>query len=170
MGTIPLLLKLKETSLPNLSNFVGKDIRTNNESLLSITSAKDEDKDYSKGIAIGSILHTDKNTHIEPVRYAKGSGFFKLMTIPTVKGKYGIFRILGVLGVLITKPFYILKTFFISKYAEKTAVLLFMQTLDSTQEIKRGRFTKMKTIAKTYRALDEDEGEEEWALFTQIDA
>ncbi|WP_235317681.1 GMC family oxidoreductase N-terminal domain-containing protein [Polaribacter sp. Hel1_33_49] len=76
MGTIPLLLKLKETSLPNLSNFVGKDIRTNNESLLSITSAKDEDKDYSKGIAIGSILHTDKNTHIEPVRYAKGSGFF----------------------------------------------------------------------------------------------
>ena len=148
MGTIPLLLKLKETSLPNLSNFVGKDIRTNNESLLSITSAKNEDKDYSKGISIGSILHTDKNTHIEPVRYAKGSSFFKFMTLPTVKGKYGIFRILGILGVLITKPFYILKTFFTSKYAEKTAILLFMQTLDSTLQIKRGRFTKMRTVAK----------------------
>jgi cholesterol oxidase len=148
MGTIPLLLKLKETSLPNLSNFVGKDIRTNNESLLSVTSTKDDDKDYSKGVSIGSILHTDKNSHLEPVRYAKGSSFFKLMTIPTVKGKYGIFRILGVLGILITKPFYILKTFFTKKYAEKTMVLLFMQTLDSTLQIKRGAFTQMKTIAK----------------------
>jgi cholesterol oxidase len=148
MGTIPLLLKLKETSLPNLSNFVGKDIRTNNESLLSVTSTKDDDKDYSKGVSIGSILHTDKNSHLEPVRYAKGSSFFKLMTIPTVKGKYGVFRILGVLGILITKPFYILKTFFTKKYAEKTTVLLFMQTLDSTLQIKRGAFTQMKTIAK----------------------
>lgn len=148
MGTIPLLLKLKSTSLPNLSNFVGKDIRTNNESLLSVTSTNEEDKDYSKGISIGSILYIDKNSHLEPVRYAKGSSFFKLMTIPTVKGKYGVFIILGVLVILITKPFYILKTFFTKKYAEKTTVLLFMQTLDSTLQIRRGRFTQMKTIAK----------------------
>ena len=148
MGTIPLLLKLKETSLPNLSNFVGKDIRTNNESLLSVTSTKEDNIDYSKGIAIGSILHTDKNSHLEPVRYAKGSSFVKLMTIPTVKGKYGVFRILGVFGILITKPFYVLKTLFTKKYAEKTTILLFMQTLDSTLQIKKGRFTQMKTIAK----------------------
>jgi cholesterol oxidase len=148
MGTIPLLLNLKETSLPNLSNCVGQDIRTNNESLLSITSNKNDDKDYSKGIAIGSILHTDKSSHLEPVRYSKGSSFFKLMTIPSVKGKYGILRILGVLGILITKPFYIFKTLFTRKYAEKTTILLFMQTLDSTLQIKKGRFTKMKTIAK----------------------
>jgi cholesterol oxidase len=148
MGTIPLLLKLKETSLPKLSNFVGKDIRTNNESLLTVTSTKKDDKDYSKGIAIGSILHTDENSHLEPVRYAKGSSFFKLLTIPTFKGKNVIIRILGVLGILITKPFYILKTIFTKKYAEKTPILLFMQTLDSTLQIKRGRFTKMKTVAK----------------------
>lgn len=147
MGTIPLLLKLKETSLPNLSNFVGKDIRTNNESLLSVTSTKKDDKDYSKGIAIGSILHTDENSHLEPVRYAKGSSFFKLLTIPTVEGKYLIVRILGFLGVLITKPIYILNTLFTKKFAEKTTILLFMQTLDSTLQIKRGRFTKMKTVA-----------------------
>jgi len=148
MGTIPLLLKLKETSLPNLSNLVGKCIRTNNESLLSITSSKDNDKDYSKGISIGSILHTDKNSHLEPVRYAKGSSFFKMMSLPTVTGKYRILRILGVLGILITKPIYILKTFFTRKYAEKTTILLFMQTLDSTLQIKRGFFTPMKTIAE----------------------
>lgn len=147
LGTIPLLLKLKETSLPNLSNFVGKDVRTNNESLISVTSIKDDEKDFSKGISIGSFLHIDKNSHIEPVRYAKGSSFFKLMTIPTVKGKYGILRILGVLGILITKPFYVLKSLFTRKYAEKTTILLFMQTLDSTLQLKRGTFTKMKTVA-----------------------
>ena len=48
----------------------------------------------------------------------------------------------------ITKPYYILKNLFTKKYAEKTPILLFMQTLDSTLQIKKGRFTKMKTIAK----------------------
>ena len=147
MGTIPLLLKLKKTSLPNLSDFVGKDVRTNNESLLSITSKEDTGKDFSKGLSIGSILHTDKNSHLEPVRYSKGSSFIKMMTIPTVKGRYGVFRVLGVLGILITKPFYILRTFFTKKYAEKTTILLFMQTLDSTLQLKSGRVTQMKTIA-----------------------
>lgn len=148
MGTIPLLLKLKQTSLTKLSNFVGKDIRTNNESLLSVTSTKENDKDYSKGIAIGSILHTDENSHLEPVRYAKGSSFVKMMTIPTVEGKNGFIRFFKVLGVFISKPFSVYKTLFTKKYSENTTILLFMQTLDSTLQIKKGRFTKMKTVAK----------------------
>ena len=148
MGTIPLLLKLKEKSLSKLSNFVGKDIRTNNESLLSVTSTKKNDKDYSKGIAIGSILHTDKNSHLEPVRYAKGSSFVKMMTIPTVKGKNGFIRFFKVLGVFITKPLSVFNTLFTKKYSENTTILLFMQTLDSTLQIQKGRFTKMKTVAK----------------------
>jgi cholesterol oxidase len=30
------------------------------------------------GVAIGSLLHTDDNSHLEIVRYAEGSGFLKL--------------------------------------------------------------------------------------------
>lgn len=148
MGTIPLLLKLKETSLPNLSNFVGKDIRTNNESLLAVTSTKKDDKDYSKGIAIGSVFHTDENSHLEPVRYAKGSSFSKMLMMPTVVSKFAIIRILGIFKLFVTHPIRFIKTVFVKNYAQKTPILLFMQTLDSTLQIKKGNFTKMKTLTQ----------------------
>ncbi|WP_298285604.1 GMC oxidoreductase [uncultured Lutibacter sp.] len=145
LGTVPLLLKLKEKSLPNLSAKVGCNIRTNNESLLLVTSTANNTKDYSKGIAIGSILHIDKNSHIEPVRYGEGSSFFKLLTIPFIQNRFTILRLLGILGLLFKSPLKLIKTLFIRSYAKKTTVLLFMQTLDSTLQIKLGKITKMKT-------------------------
>ena len=40
MGTVPLLLELKDSTLPNLSDTVGHNVRTNNESLMLLTSTK----------------------------------------------------------------------------------------------------------------------------------
>jgi len=77
LGTIPLLLKLKKKSLPKLSPRTGEMIRTNNEALIMDVSL-DKDKNLSKGIAIGSILELDENSHLEPVRYGEGSGFWRL--------------------------------------------------------------------------------------------
>ena len=145
LGTVPLLLKLKEKSLPNLSDAVGCNIRTNNESLLLVTSTDKNSKDYSKGLAIGSVLHTDKNSHLEPVRYGEGSSFFKLLTIPVMHHKFALFRLLGVIGLFFKYPVKLLKTIFAKNYAKQTTVLLFMQTLDSTLRIKRGSITNMKT-------------------------
>jgi len=59
LGTIKLLLQLKTSSLPNISDKLGQDIRTNNETLVSVSSLE-KDKNYSKGVAIGSILDTDE--------------------------------------------------------------------------------------------------------------
>ncbi|MGB1308074.1 MAG: GMC oxidoreductase [Oceanihabitans sp.] len=146
MGTVPLLLKLKKASLPNLSPAVGKNIRTNNESLLLVTSTNKNPKDFSKGIAIGSILHTDANSHLEPVRYGAGSSFSKALTMPTIHNKFVLFRIFGILVLFIKKPLRFIKTIFSKNYAKRTTILLFMQTLDSTLQIKLGRFTKMKTV------------------------
>ncbi len=67
LGTLPLLLKLKETSLPNLSDRVGYNVRTNSESLMGVVAPHKETV-FSDGTAIGSILHTDKHSHLEPVR------------------------------------------------------------------------------------------------------
>ncbi len=145
VGTVPLLLKLKEGSLPNLSNLVGCNVRTNNESLMLVTSTKNSSEDFSKGLAIGSVLHTDEKSHLEAVRYGKGSSFFKLLTLPVVYSKYLIFRIIGAVSLVITKPIILFKTIFTKNYSERTTVLLFMQTLDSTLRIKLGKFTKMKT-------------------------
>ena len=148
LGTIPLLLKLKEHSLPNLSNMVGCNVRTNNESLLVVTSTEKKPKDYSKGLAIGSILHTDENSHLEPVRYGEGSGFFRTLTIPTIHNKFVLFRFLGILVLFLKNPIKLFKTIFARSYAKRTTVLLFMQTLDSTLRIKLGSLTKMKTVTE----------------------
>ena len=153
MGTVPLLLKLKEKkSLPNLSEMIGCNIRTNNESLLLLTSTEKNPKDYTKGIAIGSILHIDKNSHLEPVRYGKGSSFFKMLTIPSVQHKLAIVRILGVFGILFKAPIKLLKTIFTTKYSTRTTVLLFMQTLDSTLRFKLGKVTQLKAVKESAEA------------------
>jgi cholesterol oxidase len=145
LGTVPLLLKLKQHSLPNLSDKVGCNVRTNNESLLLVTSTDKKHKDFSKGIAIGSILHTDKNSHLEPVRYGEGSGFFRMLTIPMVYSKSLLIRFLGIFGVFLKQPLKIFKTAFTKNYATRTTVLLFMQTLDSTLQLKLGKITKLKS-------------------------
>lgn len=146
MGTVPLLLELKKKSLPNLSDRVGCNVRTNNESLILITSTDKNPKDYSKGLAIGSILHTDENSHLEPCRYGEGSSFFRTLTVPAIHNKFTLFRLLGVLGLAIKYPIKLLKTVFAKNYAKRTTVLLFMQTLDSTLRIKLGKITRMKTV------------------------
>jgi cholesterol oxidase len=148
MGTVPLLLELKDKSLPHLSDKVGCNIRTNNESLLVMTSTEKNHKDYSKGIAIGSVLHTDENSHLEPVRYGEGSSFFRTLTIPTIHNKFVVFRLLGMFGIILKQPLRFLKTVFAKNYAKRTTVLLFMQTLDSTLRIKKGFFTRMKTVTE----------------------
>lgn len=150
MGTVPLLLKLKvKKSLPNLSDKVGCNIRTNNESLLVVTSTDRKDKDYTEGIAIGSIVDIDENSHLEPVRYGKGSSFFRMLSIPYVPSKWALVRIFGVLGVLFTNPLRLLKTIFHRKYSESTVIMLFMQTLDSTLRMKLGKVTQLKTTVES---------------------
>ncbi len=149
VGTVPLLLKLKEKSLPNLSDMAGCAIRTNNESLMLVTSTNKNFKDFSKGLAIGSILHTDENSHLEPVRYGEGSAFFRTMTIPVIFNKYAVLRLLGVLFLFIKFPIKLLKTIFTKNYAKRTTVLLFMQTVDSSIRLKLGNITKMKTVSES---------------------
>ena len=153
MGTVPLLLKLKaRRSLPNLSEKVGCNIRTNNESLLVVTSTDRDTKDYSEGIAIGSIMDVDENSHLEPVRYGKGSSFFRMLSIPYVPHKRSLIRILGIFGVAVKKPLLLLKTIFHRKYSESTVIMLFMQTLDSTLRLKLGKITQLKTTAESGEA------------------
>ncbi len=86
LGTVELLLRLKESpdGLPKISDRLGDFVRTNSEVLMGVVSDKDED--LSKGIAIGSILETDEHSHLEPVRYPAGSGFFRLLAMPHAPG------------------------------------------------------------------------------------
>jgi len=144
LGTVKLLLKLREKSLANLSKKLGDDIRTNNETLISVSTAN-KDLDLSKGIAIGSLLHTDDNSHLEICRYSKGSGFWKLLHLPMAEGKNPIIRITNIFMQLLNSPISWFKTYFINSWSKSTTVLLFMQSVDSTLRLKRNWFGGMFT-------------------------
>jgi len=135
LGTIPLLLKLKKKSLPNLSPQVGEMIRTNNEALI-FDVTHDKEKNLSKGIAIGSILELDENSHLEPVRYGEGSGFWRLGITPLILETNFFKRIGKMIVDLFKTPLKWMKIYFVDDFAKRSTVLLFMQHLDSTLKLK----------------------------------
>jgi len=144
LGTVSLLLKLKTKSLPNISQKLGEDIRTNNETLVSVSSL-DGDKNYSKGVAIGSILDTDQNSHLEICRYGEGSNAWKLVHLPYVIGKNVFIRLVKVVFELVKSPRKYFRIYFKNSWSKKTVVLLFMQTLDSTLKFKINIFGSMSS-------------------------
>ncbi len=146
-GTIPLLLKLKNTTLPGLSSRVGDMIRSNNEALIYATTT-DKTLELYKGIAIGSILEVDENSHLEPCRYGKGSGFWRLTMVPMVSDRNVFLRILKLLALPFTAPFRWIKVFFVRDFGQSSTVLLFMQHLDSTLQLRKGIFGLKTRIEK----------------------
>ncbi|WP_224366176.1 GMC oxidoreductase [Hyalangium versicolor] len=140
LGTVDLLLKLKASpeGLPRLSDRVGDGVRTNSEALIGVVTPK-TDKDLSKGIAIGSILHTDEHSHLEPVRYSAGSGFFRTLSAPYVTGEGPMTRLARLIGVMFRHPLQLLRVMVARDYAKQTIILLYMRMLDGYLSMKRGR-------------------------------
>lgn len=139
LGTVNLLLKIKRSSLPKLSDKIGANIRTNSESLIGVTTF-DRETVFSDGIAIGSIVQTDDHSYLEPVRYPAGSGFWRVIAVPMAHGKNVLIRIAGVLVDLIRHPLRNLKVYFVGDWAKRTQIIMLMRTLDSTLCFRRGLF------------------------------
>jgi cholesterol oxidase len=141
MGTVGLLLRMQqENKLIRLSSLLGDTVRTNSETVLPVTVSNSE-VDYSTGIAITSSVHPDENTHIEPVRYSKGSDFFGLLASIMVDGG-GIFpRPLKFFWTMFRHPIYFIKAHNPFGFAQKSIILLVMQTIDnSVRLVRRRRF------------------------------
>ncbi|NTX12177.1 GMC family oxidoreductase [Myxococcus llanfairpwllgwyngyllgogerychwyrndrobwllllantysiliogogogochensis] len=140
LGTVDLLLRLKERpdGLPRLSERLGDSVRTNSEALVGIVSGH-KDQDLSKGIAIGSILHTDERSHLEPVRYSAGSGFFRLLMAPQVRGTTMLTRVARLFALLARHPLRFLKAWFVPDFARRTMILLYMRTLEGHLRMRRAR-------------------------------
>ncbi|MCB9226029.1 MAG: GMC family oxidoreductase [Chitinophagales bacterium] len=150
IGTVKLLLQLKKKgSLPNLSNQLGNLIRTNNEALIPVTSINTKGKDYSKGLAIGSILHTDENTHLEPCRYAPGSGFWRVLMLPMVSGNNIFYRITKTIINFLKKPVRFIRLVFVRDWAKNSPIILFMQTIDSTLKFSLNGIGRMNSKVST---------------------
>lgn len=140
LGTVPLLLKLKEqrAGLPHLSPALGYRVRTNSEALIGVVSEK-RDLDMSAGVAIGAILETDKHSHLELVRYPKGSGFFRTLMMPHVPGSGALIRTLRAIWTFFRHPLGMLKALTVPDWARATTILLYMRTLEGTLRLRLGR-------------------------------
>ena len=147
LGTVRLLLDMKKKCLTGLSDRTGDCIRTNNESLVLVDSRK-YDKDFSKGIAIGSIFPPDENSHIEAVRYGGGSGFWKLLAMPQVHGRNFITRSGKLLLHLIRHPASWFHIYVTRDFARQSVILLYMQHLNSTLKLKRGIFNLKSSMSE----------------------
>jgi len=131
LGTLSLLLKMKSKGfLPNLSDNLGKVVRTNSETLLGVKSNK-KNIDFSKGVAITSSVHPDDDTHIELVRYAKGNDAMGLLTVMLTDGGGKMPRVMRYIVNILSHPIRFLRTLNPIGLAYRTMILLVMQTHDN---------------------------------------
>ena len=141
-NTQKLLHKMKSTGvLPKISDHLGKLSRTNSEALTGSIMPKGG-TDFSKGSAITSSFFPDDHTHVEPVRYGKGSNFMGLLQTVMTDGEKIRDRRKQWLRQVVTKPSLLLKILDVRQWSERTVVALIMQNVDSAISVssKRGLF------------------------------
>ncbi len=143
LGTQDLLFRLKEKhSLPRISGALGADVRTNAESLIGVRFPGTP-VDLSQGVAIGSGIYIDEHTHIEAVRYPRGSDAMGLISTVMAPGRGGRVHVLTWLGtllrLLVTRPVRTLRVLFPFGWARETLIFLCMQTLEGRLTMRLGR-------------------------------
>lgn len=135
LGTVKLLNQCKQNGqLPNISDQLGNYVRTNSEALLGVKS-RDKSIDWNDQIAITSGIYADDTTHIEMVRYNKGSDvLLNLLTLMTGGGGK-IPRGLRFIGNIIRHPVKFLSLLWPFGMASSTTVVLVMQTDENYLEL-----------------------------------
>ncbi|WP_370326718.1 GMC oxidoreductase [Euzebya sp.] len=139
LGTQKLLHRFAEDGpLDRISPRLGSLTRTNSEAIVG-ASAGTDGVDYSQGIAITGSIHVDEHTHIENVRYGRGSDAMRAITAPMVDGGGAIPRPLRFLLQLLTHPLEFLRNLTQTRWSERTVPLLVMQSLDNSLQTLRRR-------------------------------
>lgn len=138
IGTMELLFKLKQQgSLPNISDDLGKRVRTNAESIVGVRFPKGVD--LSKGVTIGSGVYADQHTHIEACRFPAGSDALGLMVSLMCSGRSGWTRIFRWLWALLLHPVAAMRVHNPFGFARESLILLVMQTIDGHINFRRKR-------------------------------
>jgi cholesterol oxidase len=143
LGTQRLLHRMRdEGHLPRISQRLGYLSRTNSESILGAI-APDTKVDYSQGIAITSSFHPDEHTHIEPVRYGKGSNAMSLMQTVLTDGDGPAPRWQTWVKEMWKERRSVLDLYDVRHWSERTVIALVMQTIDNSITVfsKRSRVT-----------------------------
>jgi cholesterol oxidase len=144
-GTQQLLHRMRDGGvLPRLSPRLGERTRTNSEAIVGASRATvDPLRDFSRGVAITSSFHPDEHTHIEPVRYGRGSNAMALLQTVSTDGASDTPRWRQLLRFIREHPIRAVRLLSVRQWSERTVILLVMQSLDNslTTYRRRGRLT-----------------------------
>ncbi|MFF2650988.1 GMC oxidoreductase [Streptomyces sp. NPDC058045] len=140
-GTQTLLHRMRDTGLlPQLSVRLGELTRTNSEALVGAQTDNRRYRkrhgapraDFTRGVAITSSIHPDADTHIEPVRYGRGSNAMGGLTILQVPYREDGKRVRAWLGHLARHPVLAVRMLSTRRWSERTIIGLVMQSLDNS--------------------------------------
>jgi cholesterol oxidase len=132
LNTQRLLHRMRaDGHLPRLSARLGHQSRTNSESLVGAVSHR-KDVDFSRGVAITSSFHPDAHTHVEPVRYGRGSNLMGLLSTVLTDGVPGRPRWRVWLGAVAARPADALRSLNVRRWSERGAIALVMQSVDNS--------------------------------------
>jgi cholesterol oxidase len=155
-NTQKLLFKMRDTgTLPGLSDRLGVLTRTNSESIVGAATLKvSPDLDLTHGVAITSSIHPTSDTHVEPVRYGKGSNAMGLLQTLMTDGSgpegTDVPRWRQLLHQAGEDPRGIIRMLNPRQWSERTVIALVMQHLDNsiTTFTKRGRLGRRRYVSK----------------------
>jgi len=155
-GTQHLLFKMRDAGkLPELSGRLGELTRTNSESIVGAATLKVAPHlDLTHGVAITSSIHPTSDTHVEPVRYGKGSNAMGLLQTLMTDGSgpdgTDVPRWRQLLDQAGEDPRGILRMLNPRQWSERTVIALVMQHLDNsiTTFTKRGKLGRRRYVSK----------------------
>ena len=133
-GTQRLLHALKANGdLPALSDALGRLTRTNSEALDGALAVRVPGIDTTEGSAITTSLHVDGRTHVQNVRYGKGSGALMLLVTALAPGGRPLHERLGyALGRFARHPLAELRASIPWRATERGVIALVMQSVDNS--------------------------------------
>jgi cholesterol oxidase len=132
LGTNRLLQRCRlNGSLAKISSRLGELVRTNSESILTVTVPEDYPEDLIKRVAITSSIYPDPHTHIETVTYGdEGDSMHRLYTLLVGDGTR-LTRPLKLLAQILRHPKRFVQVLFPKHWSRRTIIVLVMQTLDN---------------------------------------
>lgn len=163
-------------ALPRLSARLGQLTRTNSESLVGAVvprSRSDAGTDFTRGVAITSSFFPEPGTHVEPVRYGRGSNLMGLFGSVLVSprssnpssgrsapgaaarserppgGQVPGWEAPGwkaVTGALARDPLALIRWLDVKRWSERTVIALVMQSRDNSVALsaRRGRLGRVR--------------------------
>jgi cholesterol oxidase len=139
--------------LPGLSSRLGHLTRTNSESVLgAVVPRRQRRPDFTRGVAITSSFYPEPGTHVEPVRYGRGSGLMGLLATLLVDGppgteeeRPGAGRLLAAIA---RQPRALLRCFDLRAWSERAVIVLVMQARDNSLTVSAKRGLSAKRVPR----------------------